>query len=106
MLANQEFARGLAIHSRTEINYRLTDDYRTFQALVGIDPAMGENGHVELVILADGKQLYRQAISGKDDARSIELDLTGVKRLTILVDFGEQLDIGDHLLLCNARLTK
>ena len=49
---------------------------------------------------------YRQAISGKDDARSIELDLTGVKRLTILVDFGEQLDIGDHLLLCNARLTK
>jgi hypothetical protein len=106
VLANQEFARGLAIHSRTEINYRLTDDYRTFQALVGIDPAMGENGHVELVILADGKQLYRQAISGKDDARSIELDLTGVKRLTILVDFGEQLDIGDHLLLCNARLTK
>lgn len=106
VLANQEFARGLAIHSRTEINYRLTDDYRTLQALVGIDPAMGENGHVELVILADGKQLYRQAISGKDDARSIELDLTGVKRLTILVDFGEQLDIGDHLLLCNARLTK
>jgi hypothetical protein len=33
--------------------------------------------------------------------------MRGVRRLTILVDFGEDgSDLGDHLNLCNARLTK
>ena len=37
---------------------------------------------------------------------TINIDITGVRRLSILVDFGQQLDIADHLHLCNARITK
>ena len=104
--ANQSFTKGLAIHSRTELTYRLTDKFQIFQALVGIDPAMGENGNVELVVVGNGKQLFRKTLTGRDEAAELKIDVRGVSRLTILVDFGEQLDIGDHLLLCNARLTK
>jgi hypothetical protein len=106
VLGGQSFPKGLAVHSRTEMTYRLSGEFRFFQALVGIDPALGENGHVELVLTGNGKQLYRKTITGKDQAAEIKIDVKGVTRLTILVDFGEQLDIGDHLLLCNARLTK
>jgi hypothetical protein len=106
VLANQSFTKGLAIHSRTELTYRLTDNFQNFQALVGIDPAMGENGNVELVVSGNGKELLRKTLTGKGEAVELKIDLQGINRLTILVDFGEQLDIGDHLLLCNARLTK
>ncbi len=106
VLANQSFPKGLAIHSRTEMTYRLTDEFQVFQSLVGIDPALGENGDVDLVVIGNGKQLFRKKITGKDEAIELKIDVRGVSRLTILVDFGEQLDIGDHLLLCNARLTK
>ena len=88
------------------MTYRLSGDFQLFQSLVGIDPALGENGHVELVVIGNGKQLHRSTITGKDQASESKIDLQGATRLTILVDFGEQLDIGDHLLLCNARLTK
>ena len=106
VLSNQSFPKGLAIHSRTEMTYRLTDEFQVFQSLVGIDPALGENGDVDLVVIGNGKQLFRKKITGKDEAIELKIDIRGVSRLTILVDFGEQLDIGDHLLLCNARLTK
>jgi len=106
VLANQSFPKGLAIHSRTEMTYRLTGEFQVFQSLVGIDPALGENGDVDLVVIGNGKQLFRKKITGKDEAIELKIDVRGVSRLTILVDFGEQLDIGDHLLLCNARLTK
>tara|TARA_B100000809_G_scaffold142555_1_gene140035 strand:- start:3181 stop:4377 length:1197 start_codon:yes stop_codon:yes gene_type:complete len=106
VLANQSFPKGLAIHSRTEMTYRLTSEFQVFQSLVGIDPALGENGDVDLVVIGNGKQLFRKKITGKDEAIELKIDVRGVSRLTILVDFGEQLDIGDHLLLCNARLTK
>ena len=105
-LGNQTYAKGLAIHSRTTLVYRLTDAHKSFQAVAGIDPLMRDNGHVELVIRGDEKELFRQAISGKDKPISLNLDITGVRRLTILVDFGQQLDIADHLHLCNARITK
>lgn len=106
VLSNQSFPKGLAIHSRTEMTYRLTDEFQVFQSLVGIDPALGENGDVDLVVMGNGKQLFRKKITGKDEAIELKIDVRGVSRLTILVDFGEQLDIGDHLLMCNARLTK
>jgi hypothetical protein len=105
-LGNQTYPKGLAIHSRTSLIYRLTDAHKSFQAVAGIDPLMGDNGHVELVISGDNKELFREAISGKDKPITINIDITGVRRLSILVDFGQQLDIADHLHLCNARITK
>ena len=51
-------------------------------------------------------ELYRQAISGRDQPRTLDLDISGIRRLRILVDFGERLDIADHLHLCNARILK
>jgi hypothetical protein len=45
-------------------------------------------------------------VTGREQAFPIELSVAGVRRLKILVDFGEQMDIADHLNLCDARLTK
>lgn len=100
------YAKGLAIRSRTELLYRLTDDFRRFHAIVGIDDHVRDGGNVDLVISGDGKVLFSRNITGRDEAVPVDLDITGVKRLKILVDFGQELDIADHLDLCDARITK
>ncbi len=100
------YSRGLALTSRTEITFRLTEDFRYFHAVAGIDDAVGDAGHVDLVISGDGRELLNRPVSGRDKAFPIELDISGIRRLTILVDFGEQMDIADHLNLCDARLIK
>ncbi|MCO6456552.1 MAG: NPCBM/NEW2 domain-containing protein [Pirellulaceae bacterium] len=105
-LDGKSFAKGLALHSRTELVFRLADSYRRLQAEYGIDEAVGDAGHVELVVLGDDRELFRAAVSGRDKPARLDVDITGVRRLKLLVDYGQQLDIADHLNLCNARMIK
>ncbi len=105
-LDGQQYDKGLALHSRTKVVYRLPGRFRRFQAIVGIDDDVRPNGDVCLVIYGDDRVLLETTVTGTDPARSIDLELTGVRRLGILVDFGEKLDVADHLDLCNARIIK
>lgn len=100
------YAKGIAIHSRTKLVYRLPRSFRSFTATAGIDSRVRPAGNVRLVIEGDDKQLYAGTLSGKDAAVALNLDLQGVKRLTVLVDFGDDLDVADHLNLCDAKLVE
>ncbi len=105
-LRGEKYAKGLAIHSRTEMVYRLPGRFSRFRAIAGIDDEVAPNGHVRLVIRADDRTLFDEAISGSDAPKSLDLDISNAKRLVILVDFGEKLDVGDHLVLALARISK
>lgn len=102
----QEYEKGLALHSRTEIVYRLPEGFRRMKAVVGLDGAAGANGSVQLTISGDGQTLLNTAITGQDNPRPLDIDVAGIRRLTILVDFSDGLAIADQLDLCNLRITK
>jgi hypothetical protein len=101
-----EFDKGLALHSRTQIVYRLPGGFSTFAALAGIDARVAPAGSVRLTIDADGKKLFDKTISGSDDATAISVDVRSAARLTILVDFGDEMDVADRLNLADARIEK
>jgi hypothetical protein len=105
-LGNKEYARGLWIHSRTFLKYRLSGDYRRFQAVMGIDQAVAPLGNVHVVISGDGKTLLESDVRGSDPPQNLDLDVAGVRDLDILVDFGGDLDIADHLDLADAKVIK
>ncbi|HUT12083.1 MAG TPA: NPCBM/NEW2 domain-containing protein [Thermoguttaceae bacterium] len=105
-LGNQAYDKGLALHSRTKMVYRLPDRFRRLKAVAGIDDGVRPHGDVRLVIQGDDQVLLDEKLTGTDPPKPIDLDVTGVRRITILVDFGEKLDVADHLDLCEARVTK
>lgn len=105
-LGNRNYARGLWIHSRTQLKYRIGGDYRRFQAVMGIDQAVAPRGDVHVVISGDGKPLLEADVRGADPPQPIDLDVSGVRDLEILVDFGGDLDIADHLDLADAKVIK
>lgn len=105
-LGDTQYRKGLALYSRTKIVYRLPDRFRHFRAIAGIANAARPEGNVRLLIRGDDHVMLDIAVTGSDAPRPIDLDLSGVRRLTIVVDFGDHLGMGDYLLLCNARLTR
>ena len=105
-LDGKAYARGVALHSRSEVGYRLPGKYRRFKALVGIDDAVRPGGDVQLEIRADGKLLWEGRVRGSEPAQTLDLDIAGVKRIDILVDFGADLDVADVVDFCEARMTK
>ena len=106
VLGGRSYERGLSFRSRTSVVYRLPKDGRRFLASVGIDDRAGDTGNVRLVISGDNRTLFDETVDGGQTPVELSLDVAGIRRLTILVDYGEGLDIGDFLNLCNARITK
>jgi len=105
-LGGEEYRKGLALHSRTMVVYRLPDRFHRFKAVAGIDDRVHPRGSVHLVIRGDDRLLFEADIVGTDSPRQLDLDLRGVRRLSILVDFARELNVGDQLLLCDARVIK
>jgi hypothetical protein len=105
-LRKKVYSKGLALHSHTEIVYRLPGSYSRFKAVAGIDDAMAAKGNVRLMIRGDDKILLDSAVLGAEPPHNIDLDITGVRRLGILVDYGDTRGVGEHLLLGNARIYK
>ena len=105
-LGNQTFTRGLCIRSKTIVRYRLNGDHSRFVALMGIQH--GYAGDVLVEISADGQRLLTKDVTPQDEAPlEVDLDVSGKFTLEILVDYGKvESDIGDHLVLAEARLLK
>ncbi|MBX7072417.1 MAG: NPCBM/NEW2 domain-containing protein, partial [Pirellulales bacterium] len=72
----------------------------------GIDDRMDRRGDVVVAIEGDGRRLLQFEARGGQAPTPIDLDITGVQRLAIVVDFGENQDVADHLNLCEAKLMR
>ena len=107
-LQGKSYPRGLALHSKSTLRYRIGGEFSRLQALTGIDDSVADLGHiVQLVISGDGKILFDGEIKGREPPRPLDLDVVGVRDLEILVDFGSDVsDIGDHLDLVDAKLIR
>ncbi len=102
----ETYDKGLAIRSRTALEYRLPKSMRRFTAIAGIDPETLGQGTVLLTFEVDGEVAFEQTIDGAHGPVKIELDVAGKQRLKLLVDYGENLDLGDRLHLVEARFVK
>jgi len=106
LLAGRQYQKGLALHSRSRLVWHLGGEYRRLLATAGIDDRVRPGGSVQLVIRGDGKVLLDRKITGSDPPVPVELDVSGVERLAVEVDFADQFDLGDYLDLCEARLIR
>ncbi|MEW2076262.1 glycoside hydrolase family 97 catalytic domain-containing protein [Streptomyces sp. NPDC013433] len=100
-----EYDKGLGVHAASEVVVELGGGYRRFTAAVGVDDEVGGKGSVSFEVLADGRAAaVTEVLDGTDEVRRIDLDVTGVQRLTLRVtDGGDGVD-SDHADWADARL--
>jgi hypothetical protein len=105
-LDGKTFRKGLAVHSRSRLAYRLPGEFNRLTAVVGIDDNVREGGNARLEIKGDGRSLWQGTVRGTEPAQNVDIAVAGVRRLEIIVDYGDDLDIADHVDLCDAKVTK
>ncbi len=107
-LRSREYAKGLGMHSKSEVTYDLGDGYWRFQAVVGVDDDADGQGSVTAAVLLDGKRVFSSGpLTGKSLPERVKpIDVTGARRLTLIVDYGQSGDIRDHIDWCDAVLIK
>lgn len=105
-LGGREFPKGLGMHSRSTATFDLAGKYRAFHAIVGLDDTTVGNGTASCAVEVDGRRVSEQPILSRSQrpTRLPIIDVTGAKRLTLTVDFGELGDSQDHVDWCDAVL--
>jgi hypothetical protein len=106
-LGGKTYEKGLGVHSRCLLTYDLRGEFETFSAVIGIDDETRELGHVVFRVHADGETLFDSGdFAGSDEPRRITLDVRDRAKLVLEVDFGKDLDIGDHADWADAHLVR
>jgi NPCBM/NEW2 domain-containing protein len=103
------YDKGVGMHSASRVTYSLPPGCKRFEARVGLDDRSGRRGSVRVRVLVDGKErelgIKDELTHGTGPVR-LNLDVSGAKELTLLVDFGAAGDVGDHVNWADARLIR
>jgi len=110
-LKGKIYKKGIWLFPKCRIDYALDGQYSTFQTIAGVDDEVASNcstpdnpSRVQLTILADGDEVWKRLIEAPADPVSINLDVSKIRTLSILVDFGDGDSACDFLDLADARL--
>lgn len=106
-IGDQHFERGIGMHSQSTLTYDLPDAFSRLAAVIGIDAAVAPLGNVVFRVTADGKEVFHSGpVTGRDAPRPITVPIEGARRIQLIVEFGEELDIGDQADWGNVRVIK
>ena len=107
-LGDKVYARGLFIHSKSTLTYRVDKKFRRFQAVMGIDQDVARRGRgtTDVTISADGRVLLETKVTWETPPQELNLDIAGARELKILVDDGGDTNLSDWLDLADARVIK
>jgi hypothetical protein len=115
-MQGQAFAKGLAMHATTELDYKLRGDYDTFQATVGFDDLIDGKNYEPVVLFVYLDNFDKEAVKftfsrkDKEKSRPISVNVKGVQTMRIVVAPADREtplgDMGLHLDLGDARVIK
>ncbi|MCS6977132.1 MAG: NPCBM/NEW2 domain-containing protein [Gemmatales bacterium] len=105
-IGGRVFAKGLNVHSPTVLEFDVSG-YNWFRCVLGMDDGVARPGRAGVRIEGDGRELFSTLVAGADKPKELEIKISGVRRLRLVVDRGDDDDeLGDHVSFGDARVTK
>ena len=96
-LNGNAYASGLGVSAFSGVEYRLGGVAARFQSDIGVDDEMGTSGSVVFHVFADGTEIFNSgALTGGATHQTVDLDVTGVNRLTLGVSDADNGNTSDH----------
>jgi len=105
-LGGQVYEKGIGVASRSILVFENEGDFDEFAATIGIDDETQRRGDCVFVVEVDGREEFRQRVTGRDPPRKIAVDIEDSQRIALIVEVGEDLDLSDHADWCDARFLK
>ena len=105
-IGGRTFGHGFGTHADSRLVLDLKGSARRFTAWVGVDDETNGGGSVEFRVIADGKTLWSSGVMrGKQPAKEVDVDVSGIKKLILQVgDTGDGID-HDHADWAGATIT-
>ncbi len=105
-LGEKIYEKGLGVHAPCRIAYALDGRFDTFAAVIGIDAETHGRGDCVFKVQLDGRTAFERRMRGDDPPQPLRVPLGKAKRLELVVEYGEDLDLSDHADWADARLVR
>jgi hypothetical protein len=105
-IEGEVYEKGLGGHAHSEQAYYIGGDCSRYQAVVGVDDAVGDAGSVVFQVWADDEKIFDSGrLTGTDPGVPLSVDVTGVEELKLVAaDAGDFVD-RDYADWADARVT-
>lgn len=101
---SRAFDAGVAVRSRGELRLALPAGARRLKGWIGLDPETVRAGSAEVSVHAGERLLWAGAVDGGSRPAELNEPLHGEPTLTLRVDYGDNLDAGDHVHFADLRV--
>lgn len=96
-IRGQSIVRGIGMHARSQMSYKLDAQFDRLLATIGIDDDAAPVGSAVFRVLGDGKVLFESPVLRRDDPpKQINVPLNGARTITLECDDGGDSDVADH----------
>lgn len=103
-LGDRLFEHGIGMHSQSRLTFAKPPEARRFATTIGIDEAVTSHGSVVFRVLADGEEVFDSGqVEHNDEPKSVDVEIGKAQQITLVVEFGDGLDIGDQANWADAR---
>ncbi|HET7624321.1 MAG TPA: NPCBM/NEW2 domain-containing protein [Verrucomicrobiae bacterium] len=82
VIGENHYEHALRAFVNSEAEFDLKGLYKTFSALAGLENSSGDSA-AEFIVLGDGKELWRSGSVRGSEAKPVEVDITGIQKLTL-----------------------
>ncbi|MCP5537162.1 MAG: NPCBM/NEW2 domain-containing protein [Akkermansiaceae bacterium] len=97
--------RGVGTHADSRMVIKLDGKARGFHAVVGVDDEANLSATVRFTVIADGEMLFDSGVLRLFQSKTVDVDLTGKKFLTLVIDGGGDGITADHADWADARIS-
>jgi alpha-galactosidase len=105
IIAGKPFASGVGAHANSKLRVNLGGKAKRFTAQVGVNDTANAQGSVEFIVIGDHKELWRSgSMKVGQSAKSVDVNLTGVKILTLRATDGGDGEGNDHADWADAQI--
>jgi hypothetical protein len=107
-IGDNSYTWGIGVHATSELTFKIGKIFKAFEASIGVDGQVGNGGSVVFKVIGDGNELYKSPlVRGSDkEVRRVSVPVEGVEKLTLKVENGGDLDLGDYANWAMAKLVR
>jgi len=94
------------MQSFSQLSFSNSNEFDRFKSFVGIDAETQGRGDCQMVVRGDGIELWSKRIKAAEEPQQVDVDISGIKEISLIVYPGEDFDLGDHADWGEARFLK
>ncbi len=106
VIDQRRYSKGLGVHAYSALTYNVGGKFDRLVATIGVDDSAADGASAVFRVRGDDRMLFESKALTSRRSEAVNVELRGVRQLTLECDGGADIDLADHGDWAEARLIR